>query len=249
MNSPANPTEKSSLKTSKLEEGKPVTSQPDTSLLVSRLKSGDPAAFSDLVGMFKEKLFRLAYSITLDIEESQDLVQEVFLKAFKGIADFKEESTLATWLHRITVNHCLNWKRRWRRRFKWRHQPLEYEDGEDGPELATETDNPERQYGEKEFLDQFERHFKALPEEARAVFALKELEGLSYDEIAETLHIRRGTVSSRLFYARERLRNAMSPYLFSMGQKARKGAIRDKEKTSIGTVGEKKERHQPNENS
>lgn len=192
-------------------------SRQDESGLVRRIRDGEEGAFSELVGLFQEKLFRLAYGITLDREESQDIVQDVFLKAFRGIDSFQGHASLATWLHRITVNHCLNWKRRLRRRFKWRHQPLEPEEGGERPELATEADNPDRQYGEREFLDVFEKHFKSLPEEARAVFVLKELEGLSYDEIAANLGIKVGTVSSRLFYARQRLRDAMTPYLAQPG--------------------------------
>ena len=188
-------------------------SRQDESELVHRIRAGDETAFSEVVGMFKEKLFRLAYGITLDREESQDIVQDVFLKAFQAIDTFKGQSSLATWLHRITVNHCLNWKRRLSRRFKWRHQPLEADEGVEQPELATEADNPDRQYGEKEFLDLFEKHFKSLPEEARAVFILKELEGHSYEEIAAQLGLKVGTVSSRLFYARQRLKDAMTPYL------------------------------------
>ena len=180
--------------------------------LVSRLKMGDGNAFSELVDLFQEKIFKLAYGITLDPEESRDIVQDVFLKAFQNIESFRGEASLSTWLHRITVNICLNWKRRWKRRFRSRHQSIETEEGKESPELITDAENPEHHVGGKQFMELFEEKFRELPEVARTVFVLKELDGLSYEEIAQTLGIKKGTVSSRLFYARKRLQDALRPF-------------------------------------
>ncbi len=166
-----------------------------------------------LIQQYQDKLFSIAYGITLDREESLDIVQEVFLKVFQKIHTFREESRLSTWLHRITVNLCLNWQRRWKRRFRWHHQPLQREGATDRPELATNDDYAEALSERKEFEKVLWEGLKALSEEARAVFVLKEVEGLSYDEIAKTLKIKKGTVSSRLFYARKTLRGFLRPYL------------------------------------
>ena len=173
--------------------------------LVASLKAGNEAAYRILVRRYQAGLYRLACGITLEQEESLDIVQEVFLKAFRNMKGFKEEAGLSTWLHRITVNECLNWKRTWKRRFRGFHRPLEKEDGGDYPELGTENDDPETLYTNREMESRMENLLGRLSEQARAVFVLKEMEGRSYEEIAEILKIKPGTVSSRLFHARKKL--------------------------------------------
>jgi RNA polymerase sigma-70 factor (ECF subfamily) len=185
------------------------TTEWDQARLVASLKEGSETAYRLLIRRYQDRVFRIAYGITLDREESLDICQEVFLQVFRKIGTFKENSRLSTWLHRITVNQALNWKRKWKRRFRWHHRPLENESGIDYPELGSEDDSPEIRYREKELEARFRQKLADLPEEARAVFVLKEVEGLSYEEIAERLNIKRGTVSSRLFYARRRLREAL----------------------------------------
>lgn len=191
------------------------TSGWDEKELLGRLKEKQEAAYVILVRQFQEKLYRIAYGITQDKEESADIVQDVFLIAYKRIHTFRGEASLYTWLRRITVNQSLNWQRRWRRRFKWRHQSLEKEEIYD---IVNEDENPvgpEAAYLKAEFKALLDRGLKQLPEDARAVFVLKEGEGLSYEEIAEVLNLKRGTVSSRLFYARQKLKNILSELLES----------------------------------
>jgi RNA polymerase sigma-70 factor (ECF subfamily) len=185
----------------------------DEARLVALLKAGDETAFRLLIRKYQSKLYSIAYGITLDREESLDVVQDVFLKVYQKIHSFRGESSLSTWLHRITVNMCLNWKRRWMRRFKWHHQPLEREEGGAYSELGTTETLPGTLYEQKELKEILWEQLKDLPEEARAVFVLKEIEGLSYDEIAKTLRIKTGTVSSRLFYARKKLRKGLKKVL------------------------------------
>ena len=180
--------------------------------LVSLLKEGHEGAFRALVRQYRTRLFGIAYGITLDREESLDIVQEVFLKVHQKIHTFAEKSSLSTWLHRITVNQSLNWTRKWKRRFKWHHQPLERDESGDSVELGTDNHSPDSLYREKEFEKRFREGLEVLSEGPRAVFVLKEIEGLSYDEIAGILGIKRGTVSSRLFYAREVLRKTLKEY-------------------------------------
>jgi RNA polymerase sigma-70 factor (ECF subfamily) len=191
----------------------PKKTQQDEQKLVALLKEGDETAFRLLIRKYQSKLYSIAYGITLDREESLDIVQDVFLKVYQKIHAFRGDSSLSTWLHRITVNLCLNWRRRWSRRFRWHHQPLEREEGGDYPELGTSDALPERLYERKEMKEMLWDQLKALPKEARVVFVLKEMEGLSYDEIAQTLQIKPGTVSSRLFYARRRLRKSIEKIL------------------------------------
>jgi len=191
-----------------------VSNKADTDLwdeerLVSLLKQGHEGAYRALIRQYKTRLFSIAYGITMDREESLDIVQDVFLKVSQHIHSFKGNARLSTWLHRITVNQCLNWQRRWKRRFRWHHQPLEGDESGDYPELATEDSGPETLYEEKELGKLFREKLNRLPQETRAVFVLKEVEGLSYDEIADILKLKRGTVSSRLFYARQTLRASL----------------------------------------
>jgi len=185
----------------------------DEGRLVSLLRQGEEGAFRVLVRHYQDKVFSIAYGITLDREESLDIAQEVFLKVYKNIHTFKGEAKLSTWLHRITINQCRNWQRRWKRRFRWHHQPFERDEAGDYPELGTDDDTPGVLYEEKELGRVLRERLKELPEEARVVFVLKEVEGLSYEEIARTLNTKRGTVSSRLFYARERLKKSLQKYL------------------------------------
>lgn len=184
----------------------------DEKKLVSCLKQGQEDAFRVLIRQYQGKLFSIAYGITLDREESLDIVQDVFLKVYRKIDSFREESKLSTWLYRITVNACLNWQRRWKRRFRWHHQPLE-KGGGDYSELKSDDAYPGMLYEQKEAERRMWAVLKTLPEETRAVFVLKEMEGLSYEEISRALNIKTGTVSSRLFYVRKRLREALRPYL------------------------------------
>ncbi len=189
------------------------TPQWDESELVSRLKDGHEEAYRVLVQAYQNKLLNVAYGITLDREDSAEIVQDVFLKVYQRIRTFKGESKLYTWLRRITVNQSLNWKRRWKRRFRWHHQPLEKEDGYDSVDLSTGSENPETDYLESEKKQLLEQGLKTLPEDARTVFILKEIEGLSYSEIGKMLGIKTGTVSSRIFYARRKLKENLSTIL------------------------------------
>jgi len=181
--------------------------------LVARLKQGQEAAYRILVRRFERRLYRVAYSITLDPEDSAEIVQEVFLKVYQHIHAFKGDSTLYTWMRRIAVNQSLNWKRRWRRRLKWHHQSFDKDDGYDSVDVSSDSRNPERDYLREEKRHLLMGALESLPTDARTVLMLKEIEGLSYEEIASTLGIKRGTVSSRIFYARQKLKSRLSRLL------------------------------------
>ena len=179
--------------------------------MILRLQRGDEWAFQLLVRRFRKKIFAIAFGITLDAEESQDIVQEVLLQVYQSIGNFRADASLSTWLHRITVNRCLNWKRRWARRFKWLH--VSTDNTEDQPVVEPESDlpTPETQVANAQTRQQIDQALKLLPEQARTVFVLRELEGLSYEEIAEATGVKLGTVRSRLFHARKRLKETLEP--------------------------------------
>lgn len=179
--------------------------------LVLRLQRGDEWAFQLLVRRFRKKIFSIAFGITLDAEESKDIVQEVLLQVYRSIGSFRADASLATWLHRITVNRCLNWKRRWARRFKWMHVSTDNSDDQPAVEPESDQPSPESRLADAQTREQIDNALKQLPEQARAVFVLRELEGLSYEAIAEATDTKLGTVRSRLFHARQRLKEILLP--------------------------------------
>ena len=181
--------------------------------LVVRLQQGDEWAFQLMVRRFRQKLFAIAFGITLDTEESRDIVQDVFLQVHRSIHDFRGDAALDTWLRRITVNRCLNWKRRWARRFKWSHVSLDGGDGSPMVDPESTLPSPEARVSDAQTRHQIDQALKQLPEKARIVFVLREVEGLSYEAIADAAGIKLGTVRSRLFHARKRLREILLPHI------------------------------------
>ena len=181
--------------------------------LILRLQRGDEWAFQLMVRRFRNKIFSIAFGITLDAEESQDIMQEVFLQVYRTIGDFRGDASLATWLHRITVNRSLNWKRRWARRFKWLHVSTDSTDGQPAVEPESDLPSPEIRVANAQTRRQIDNALKMLPDQARTVFVLREIEGLSYEEIADAIGIKLGTVRSRLFHARKRLKEILQPLM------------------------------------
>ena len=179
--------------------------------LILRLQRGDEWAFQLLVRRFRKKIYSIAFGITLDAEESRDIVQDVFLQVYRSIVDFRGDASLATWLHRITVNLSLNWKRRWARRFRWLHRSSTPAEGEAEEEPASEPPTPEHRLVDAQTRQLIDGALKQLTPQARTVFVLREIEGLTYEEIAYATGIKLGTVRSRLFHARQQLRTILQP--------------------------------------
>ncbi|MCF8074601.1 MAG: sigma-70 family RNA polymerase sigma factor [Desulfotignum sp.] len=183
----------------------------DEQHLVEQLRQGDRNAFAFLVSTFQKRLLKVAYGITLDPEESREIVQEVFITVFRQIHSFRQEAALYTWLRKMTVNHCLNWKRRWKRRFRWHHDPITRENDPSLFQEQTPMETPETLMQKKQFQERLMDAVKHLPEKTRTVFVLYALEELSYEEIADFLQIRKGTVASRLYHARKQVAQVLNP--------------------------------------
>ncbi len=187
----------------------PINRTVDDKELLKGLKEGREWAFRILVRQYQERLFRLSYGITLDREESLDIVQDVFVSVVKNIENFRGDTGLYTWLRSVTINICLNWKRKWARRFRWKHQPMTSEaQGTPSPGEQDKRD-PETVFKEKELEEAIMKEVDKLPAKIRTVFVLRTLEGLPYQEIAQTLGIKTGTVKSRLHQARKHLQEAI----------------------------------------
>ena len=178
-----------------------------------RARAGDPEAFRFLVERYQGRAYRLALRILRSEEAARDAVQEAFVKAYTSLARFEERSSFFTWLYRLVTNQCIDMRRREHadRRVDWREDdPLE----EAALHLAPEAEGslpelPVDAFARKELRAQLEAAIGALPEAARATLLLREVDGLSYAEIAAAQGIPRGTVMSRLHYARRRLQLAL----------------------------------------
>ncbi len=175
-----------------------------------RAQAGDEDAFGLLMRAHYEPIFRLVWSMVRDEHAARDVCQEVWLSAWKNLGKFRGDSKFTTWIHPIAVRKAID-HLRGRRRWLSRFLPM-LDGGDDAsdqpgprtPEPVAD-DDPREDLDRNESKARFERALNDLPPKHRAVLALREVNGLSYDEIAETLSIRRGTVMSRLFHARRML--------------------------------------------
>jgi RNA polymerase sigma-70 factor (ECF subfamily) len=131
--------------------------------LVEQLRQGRKHAFDVLVARFQKPLLKVAYGITLDVEESREIVQDVFTTVFRQIHSFRQDVLLYTWLRKITVNHCLNWKRKWKRRFRWHHDPITAENENTVSGKDTPLDTPETLIQKKQFRDRLMEAVRDLP--------------------------------------------------------------------------------------
>jgi RNA polymerase sigma-70 factor (ECF subfamily) len=181
--------------------------------LVHAAQNGDVSAFEQLVKRYDRKLLRISQHVTHNLEDSQDAVQEAFLKAFQHLGEFREESQFSTWLIRITINQSIM---KLRKQSAKREVPLDNDFEADGDMLPMEvTDwapNPEQLYGASELRDILVKTLRELQPSLRAVFVLRDIEGLSIDQTTEVLNLSQGTVKARLWRARLQLRERLSKY-------------------------------------
>lgn len=176
-------------------------------ILITRFQSGDESAFRPLMERHVERVRNLVYSVFRSRELVDDLTQDVFLKAYGALARFRFDAAFSTWLYRIAINHCRDEmrKRRLRRAFSL-HALLEGRDEEVTRKTAVHP-------VEHETRELIERGLRRLPEKYRLAVILKDMEGLSYEEIAEVMRCEVGTVKSRLSRGRDMLRRFLTPLL------------------------------------
>src|SRR5580700_9873185 len=181
--------------------------------LVQASKHGDIAAFEQLVKRYDRTLLRIAQSVTRNREDSQDVVQETFLKAYQHLGDFRGDSKFSTWLIRITVNQSLMKLRRQR---AIREESLDEDFGTDEDVLPREVidwaPDPEQLYRTSELREILIKTIEELPPILRTVFVLQDLEGLSTIQTAEALTLSQPAVKSRLWRARLQLRERLNKY-------------------------------------
>ncbi len=174
--------------------------------LVQRCASGEEAAYSELVGDHQRMVVQLAVNLLGDRDEALDLSQEVFLKVFRTIHRFRGQSSLRTWIYRIAVNQARNRHRFWRRRHRGDQVSLDAHVAAHGEFLSGGLSRPDRVLDQKELASRLQSALDNLPFDQRTAIVLREVDGLSYEEIAFSLGVAVGTVKSRLTRARQALR-------------------------------------------
>lgn len=177
--------------------------------LVARAKKGDQDAFEQLVKDNEKRIYNLVLRMVGNPEDALDLSQEAFLNAWKGLGNFKGDCAFSTWVYRLASNACLDFLRSKKRRQEHMGQAFSLDD-EDAPSLPDEEQlQPQQQLEKKERARQLYRALEQLSDQHRQIIVMRELSGLSYQEISEALQLDMGTVKSRLTRARLSLKKIL----------------------------------------
>ena len=183
--------------------------------LVERAKAGESEAFRALVVRYQRKVYAVALGIVKDKDLAWDVSQEAFVRVHQHLGDFKGESSFSTWVLRITTHLAIDSVRKERTSVKDDIEEVRESDLHGGGEgiLATALgSNPQESALRREMLGKIQEALSQLPEKHRTILVLRELEGLSYEELAERLGIHKGTVMSRLFHARKKMQALLREY-------------------------------------
>ena len=173
--------------------------------IVRKVLGGDANAFETLVLEYEKNVYNIALRMTGNSEDAADMTQEAFIKAYNSLQSFRGDSKFSVWLYRIVSNVCLDFLRSKNRR-PTVSLSVEDDDGEDAQlDVADESQSPELLLDRKLTRDSVRRGLDSLPPDYRQILLLREIQGLSYDEIAQALSLEVGTVKSRIFRARNRL--------------------------------------------
>lgn len=185
--------------------------------LVFLCKKGDTDAFEKLVIKYQKKMLNIAYRMVGDYEDACEIVQDAFVSAYGSITGFKEKARFSTWLYAIVVNHSRNRLKQLKTRSHYEKvsvdDPVFTDDGSLRMEVASDDPTVHEQLETKELKQKVQECIKALDETYRDVVVLRDMQGLGYDEIHDILRIPEGTVKSRLFRARDALKECLKKTL------------------------------------
>jgi RNA polymerase sigma-70 factor (ECF subfamily) len=210
--------------------------------IITELRAGSDDAYAWLIAHYHQPVYSLVYRIIHDPADAADTTQEVFIKVFRGIKNFNGEASLKTWIYRIAIHEASNQKRWW---FRHKRQectieaPASAQDENDRTlglkdTLADENDSPFDCYAHEEIRARVETELKEVSEPYRTTLILRDIEGLSYEEIAEILEVSLGTVKSRLTRGREALRNRLLQFVQESGDELGLKRPRKKEPRTQG---------------
>src|SRR5215813_4619109 len=194
--------------------------------IVAELKSGSEEAYNWLIAHYHQPIYSLVYRIVNDPADAADTTQEVFLKVFRGMKHFNGESSLKTWLYRIAIHEASN-QRRWWFRHKSKESPIEGREDENGNSLGLSNtlvdrgESPLELLAHEEIRARVEEELRQVPEPYRTTVLLRDIEGLSYEEIAEVLQVSLGTVKSRLIRGRDALKKRLETFVQQLGSEFR----------------------------
>jgi RNA polymerase sigma-70 factor (ECF subfamily) len=194
-------------------ESEPEPAFEDDRLLVRRLKHGDPQAFQDLVTAYKDRIFGLMVRMIGNRQEAEDLAQEVFISVHRSIAGYRGEGRLFTWLYRIATNTCRNRIKYLKGRPAVGAQSVSDEAVSPSPGVSGAIAGPEAMLEGSRLQLAIQRELEALDPDHRLLVVLRDIEGLSYEDIQRVTGLQEGTVKSRLHRARLALKERLAPYL------------------------------------
>lgn len=187
--------------------------------LVQRIQAGEPAAFRELVEQNKQNVYYLALDLTGNHYDAEDISQEVFIKAYRGIGKFRSGAKINTWLYRITMNTFIDKKRKKSLHLVSLTPTADEDDGTDALDLVADasTGNPERELSASKIAAHIDTALQSLSEQERAVFVMRHYEDMALKEISSALGIAEGTVKSLLFRSIRKLRRLLSFYEDELG--------------------------------
>ena len=186
-----------------------VSVKRSNSELIERAIQGDEAAYKELLENYRGAIFNLLYKMVRNKEETEDLVQEAFIKAFRALPSFNEEYAFSTWLYKIAINNCIDHMRKKRLKTYSMDKPVQSKDGELDREFPDTSMSPDKQVLHEERTNIIETAIDELPENYKVAIILRHSEEKAYEEIAEILNIPLGTVKARIFRAREMLKKKL----------------------------------------
>jgi RNA polymerase sigma factor (sigma-70 family) len=202
------------------QSAKPAASQPsaaepvDEAVLVESARSGDLAAYDDLVKRYQERIYATIYHMTANHEDANDLAQEAFIKGFQALKSFKGGSSFYTWVYRIAVNKTINFLKQRKNRTQMSLDDIDFNAEHDPDLVALISDKtPRREANLAELQEKLNEGMQKLSEPHRLVVTLHDVQGMSHEEIAKIMDCNIGTVRSRLFYARQQLQGFLADYL------------------------------------
>jgi RNA polymerase sigma-70 factor (ECF subfamily) len=192
----------------------------DEKILISKARQGDKHAYGVLVPRYEKKIFSVVYSLLRNKEDAEDVTQEVFVRAYFSLKNYREDSAFYTWLYRIAYNMSIDFKRRVAARIQT-VDPLPADSKEPLNFLAAgDVQTPEAIVEQRQLSQSLQAALAEISEEHRAVVIFREVDGLSYDEIASLTGSARGTVMSRLHYARKHLQKRLKETFLKQSQES-----------------------------
>ena len=180
----------------------------DEKELIRQAKSGNLKAYEEIIGLYEKKVFSTIYYMVKNDNEVEDIAQEVFIKIYKNLGNFKEESSLYTWIYRITVNVCIDELKK-RKKVVNLEEKIDTKDGEVELQLSDDSKSPTDIAEDNDLKDKLEKCIKKLPESQRMMIILRDIKGFTYMEIAEIMKMNLGTVKSKINRARASLKELL----------------------------------------